>query len=448
MIGNTGPNLTRRGMFLGAAALSLAGCSQPWTSHADVVIVGAGAAGIAAAQMLATLGRSAIVIEAADRIGGRAFTDSGPFGIPFDIGCAWIHAAKTNPFFQFAIERGFHLRYHSLELNEIYYGAQKQHRDFVASEHQAEETIGGTVEDAAKAGKDVSIASLMTSWVRPNDAAATNMGPMDAAVDFPHESVFDFSAEAEAEYDPNYLVKEGFGALVAQVGRGLNVWLSTRAQAIRRNRGGVEVDTPRGTISARAAIVTPSMGVLAKERIAFTPQLPQATRDAIHALPMGLLTKIPMLISGTDTYGIQPYDNVLNEDGGKPDDVYFLAWPWDSRLMVGFVGGDFAWRLSRARDPEVIDFVKEKLAQVCGSAIKAKAGPALVTPWANNPLTLGAYSAEAPGHHDARAALRVPVDERVFFAGEAVAENGLFATCGGAYLSGQSVARDVHAALM
>jgi len=430
-------------MLLGAAALSLSACCRPWSGQTDVVIVGAGAAGIGAAQTLASLGRRSIVLEAQDRIGGRAFTDAKTFGAPFDIGCAWIHAAKTNPFYQFALERGFHLHYHKLELNQIYYGPRRQSGTFVGSEHEAEETIGTTAENAAKARQDVSMASLMTGWAPPDDAAATNMGPMDAAVDFKNESVFDFSGEAGAEYDPNYLVKEGFGALVAQVGRGMNVWLSTPVSAIDYRGGGVEVTTARGTVSARAVIVTPSVGVLARNGVRFAPGLPKATQDAVHALPMGLLTKIPMLISGNEDFGIQPYENVLDEDSAKLDDVYFLAWPWNTRLMVGFLGGRYAWEMAGAPDADTIDFAKGKLAEVCGSSVKSKVSQALVTPWARNPWTRGAYSAQAPGHYDARAALRIPVAGRVFFAGEAVAEDGLFATCGGAYLSGQSVARAV-----
>jgi monoamine oxidase len=66
-------------------------------SDVDVVIVGAGSAGLAAARTLRAAGLSFKVVEAMNRIGGRAYTSSDHFGIPFDIGCAWLHAADRNP---------------------------------------------------------------------------------------------------------------------------------------------------------------------------------------------------------------------------------------------------------------------------------------------------------------------------------------------------------------
>lgn len=441
--------LSRRGMLTSAAALATASCCPAFASDIDVVVIGAGAAGIGAAQMLASLGRTCLVVEAANRIGGRALTDDRSFGVPFDIGCAWIHAAHSNPFYGFALANGFHLKYHSLELNEIYYRGQREDA-LVADEHKAEFMIGEAIDATAKAGKDEPASEVMPTRASPLQAAATYAGPMDAAVDFENESVFDHAAEAEAEYDPNYLVKEGFGALVQKIGqRGMRVRLSTPVQSIRYDGKGVSVQTPRGPITAKAAIVTVSVGVLAKGSIAFSPALPVATQEAIHDLPMGLLTKIPLLIPGHGDCGIKPYDNVLDEnpDPKAKDDFYFLAWPWNSDLMVGFVGGDYAWQLAKEPEADVIGLASDRLAGMFGSAIKGKIRKGLVTPWANNPLTLGAYTAVKPGHHEARAALRQPVAGRLFFAGEAVAENGLFATCGGAYLSGESAARAAHKAM-
>ena len=442
---NTGLDFTRRGLLLGAGAMAAAGCCPAFASDIDVVVVGAGAAGIAAAQMLASLGRTCVVLEADNRIGGRALTDTRTFGAPFDIGCAWIHAAHSNPFYGMAIANNFHLHEHSLGLNQIYYRGKKADRDFVAREERAEEMIGGAIDAKADAGRDIPASSVMPLFAPPMDAAATDIGPMDAAVDLDQESVFDHAAEAKAEYDPNFLVREGFGTLVARVGKNVRAHLATPVRSIKYDGKGVSVETNRGTVAAKAVIVTVSMGVLQKGAIAFTPGLPAATNDAIHDLRMGLLTKIPLLLSEKDGIAASDYENILDEATSPKakDDFLFLAWPWDTNLMVGFVGGSYAWALSQRPDDEVEALAKESLARMFGSSVKDRVRKALVTPWAKNPLTLGAYSAEIPGKHGARAALREPVAERVWFAGEAAAENGLFATCGGAYLSGEKVARAV-----
>jgi monoamine oxidase len=451
--------VSRRAMLAGmagVAGMAVAGGYPASASNYDVVVIGAGSAGIAAAQALRALGRTCLVVEAANRIGGRALTDTTTFPLPFDIGCAWIHASRTNPYYPLAIERGYHLRKHDVDtLNELFYSGAWQGAPGLENEHRAETLIEATVNTTAAEGHDIAMGEVLANCDKPMDAAATFIGPMDAAVDLKDESSFDYKAESDAEYDPNFLVREGFGALVADLGKGINASLSTPVRAIRYDRKGVSVETAKGTVQAKAVIVTVSTGVLQKGAIKFTPSLPVATQKAIADLPMGLLTKIPLLVPGVDhhSHHINPYDNFLVETPPKtltppcveaPGDFYFLAWPWDSDLQVGFVGGSYAWELSKRPDAEVIALATDKLAEVYGSAIRGKVKEALVTPWANNPLTHGAYSAAKPGHGAARDALRVTVANRVFFAGEAAAEGGLFATCGGAYRSGAAVAQEVH----
>ena len=93
-------------------------------SDVDVVVVGAGAAGLAAAKALAKAGKSVVVFEAMDRIGGRAFTETETFGVPFDRGCAWLHAADRNPFFPEAEAAGWRMYHHDMGVDHLYFGRQ------------------------------------------------------------------------------------------------------------------------------------------------------------------------------------------------------------------------------------------------------------------------------------------------------------------------------------
>jgi monoamine oxidase len=292
---------------------------------------------------------------------------------------------------------------------------------------------------------DVAASSLVTDWQRPMDATATYMGPMDMAVDFKDLSTADFAAMAD--YDPNYLVREGYGTLVKMVAlqAGLDIVLGTPVTGIDYGGPGVTVTTggrKPGAMRAKTVIVTVSTGVLAATDIRFTPALPVATQGAIADLPMGLLAKIPLQIPGISHYidGIAPYDNVLDESDGL-DDIYFLAWPWDSDLMVGFVGGQFAWDLSKQGPAAAVAYAREKLGNIFGSNVARRVKRGLLTPWASDPLARGAYSAAKPGKHASRAILAQPVQDKLFFAGEAVAPDGMFATCSGAYMSGTMVAQ-------
>jgi len=433
--------LTRRGMLAGLAVLA-ARPSWALPANPDVIVIGAGAAGIGAARKLAELKLSCVVVEAADRIGGRAYTDTTTFGMPFDIGCAWIHAADRNPFYKMAEADGFKLKYHDLTLNELYTMRARADAAALKREHEAEEAIHKRTAAIARR-RDIPVSRAVPRWTQPFEAAATYLGPMDMAVDLNNLSTADFAQSADL--DPNYLVYEGFGTVVARAGAELPVKLSTSVRKIDWSRkGNVAVETDAGTISARAAIVTVSTGVLAAGSIRFDPVLPDWKQAAIGCVPMGLLAKIPMLIPG-ERFGIKPYDNVLVEYPGRQD-IYFLAWPWDSDLMVGFVGGDFGWQLSAAGEDAAIDFAKERLAQTFGSDAPKKVTKALLTKWASNPLTRGAYSAALPCHYVERERLGRPLADTVFFAGEALA-GPLIQTAGGAYLSGEATAKSVAAML-
>jgi monoamine oxidase len=446
---------TRRSLLSGLAAGASALAVRPGFAAApsyDVVIVGAGAAGIGAAIQLQKAKLSYLIVEAEKRIGGRAYTDTKTFrgkdneAIPFDIGCAWIHRYRNgDPFADWSRSLSYETQAHNLEVSELYYGSTPYSSLMVEMQHRDEESLKNAFEKSAKKKRDVAASTLVTDWRRPMDAAATYMGPMDMAVDFTDMSTSDFAAMAD--YEPNYLVRKGYGTLVSDVAlsSNLNIALGTRATAIDyTGRSGVTVQTSgaqTGTIEARAVIVTVSTGVLAKDTINFTPPLTAEMKLAVDDLPMGLLAKIPLQIPGVSHFlgGVKPYDNIL-EQYSNGDDIYFLAWPWNLDLIVGFVGGKFAKALSDEGEPAAVAFAKERLGDIFGTDLPGKVQNSLLTPWWHNENVLGAYSAAKPGKHASRAKLAVPIQDRVYLAGEATGPQGMFATASGAYLAGSDAA--------
>jgi monoamine oxidase len=261
---------------------------------------------------------------------------------------------------------------------------------------------------------------------------------MDFGQDDDEISIADF--RAAADLDPNYFTREGFGTLVARFGQGVPVHLGTTVKRIRWDQPGVSVETTRGTIRAKAAIVTSSPAVLAFEEIGFYPELPVAHMEACFDLPMGMLTKIPIEIRGT-RLGLNPFDDLLIERHARHD-IYFLCFPFETDLLVGFVGGDFAWEMEAAGEAAGVDFVVDRLAAILGSEVKKHVGRSLMTKWGGERYMRGAYAAAQPGKAGARQVLMQPVAERIFFAGEHLA-GPLIQTCGGARLSGEAVARQV-----
>lgn len=434
----TTPAPTRRMVVAGlAASAAWPQVSFAQTTDPDVVVIGAGSAGIAAARRIIASGRSVQVIEAASRIGGRAYTESDTFGVPYDQGCAWLQGPGDLPHVQAARDLGYTLEDHNNARDVFYVGDKRA----TYSEQRQYDRAFARLYEALDTDADVSAARLAT-LTQPMDAVAqTWTGPMDFGVDLAGLSTADYNAYPE--YDVNFLVREGLGSVVAYLGRALPVSLNTAATSVDWSGDGVRVQTTKGTIRARAVIVTVSTGVLASGAIAFTPALPAAKNQAISDVPMGLLTRIGLQFDG-ERFGLSDSDfltyAVTNEIPAKA--TYFLTFPTGHDIAVGFVGGQFGWDLSNAGEAAAVDFALGEFVKMMGSDARKHFTKGHMSGWANNPLTLGAYSAARPGKASSRDTLAEPLGERVFFAGEAVAGEYI-ALMSGAHLSGDSVARRV-----
>lgn len=420
-----------------AASVSLPRFVRGQTANPDVVVIGAGSAGIAAARRVIASGKTVQIIEAAHRIGGRAFTESDTFGVPYDQGCAWLQGPADLPHVQAARDLGFTLHDQSNARDVLYVGDRRA----TFTEQSQYDRAYARLYAALDTEADVAAGSLAQLKMPMDAVAQTWMGPLDFGVELDALSTADFNAYPD--YDINYLVREGLGSLVAHLGRALPVSLNTAATVVDWGGNGVRVETTQGTISAKAVIVTVSTGVLASGAIKFTPGLPAAKKQAISDVPMGLLTRIGLQFDGT-RFGLSPNDlltyavpNVLPAEA-----CYFLAFPTNHDIAVGFIGGQFGWDMAEAGEQAAIDFALGEFIKMMGSDARKHFIKGHMSGWANNPLTLGAYSAARPGRASARDALATPLGERVFFAGEAVA-GPYIALMSGAHLSGDSVARDV-----
>jgi monoamine oxidase len=434
------PLLFSRRAFLGGLAALALPFPRAFAQEPDVVIIGAGAAGLAAARTLIDNGRSVVVIEARDRIGGRAWTDSTTFdGIPFDHGCSWLHSSDQNPWTPIAKNKNYTLLNHD-DAGETVFVGNRQARDEELDDYgRAWNKLSGAIGAAGRAGKDVSAASVSPRgepwiWV-----AESWIGPMSMGKDLEDFSCKDWWNLADEK--PNLMIKEGFGTLVAQYGRELPVKLSTAAKRIQWGGPGVTVETDAGNIKARICIVTVPLGVLAAEKIAFDPPLPDWKKDAIAGLPMGLFAKAPLQFDDT-SFGLSD-NSWLSYKADSTEACFFLVRPFGFNLMIGMLGGHCAWDLTKAGDAAGIDFAKEKLRAMLGSQIDKHFIRGGFTEWGRDPWSLGSYASVRPGAYAARAAMRKPVEDRLFFAGEACA--GAFAeTCGGAMRSGVDNANEVE----
>ena len=412
---------------------------QAMPTNPDVIIIGAGASGIGAARRLIAEGRSVVVIEAASRIGGRAFTESETFGVPYDHGCAWLQGPKDLPHLDVITQKGFTKVNHNFADEAFYVDG----RPATFDEKSAYERAQAAIYDDVWGKGDVAAADVIKD--RPFMSAAQTWTTMGHAVDMPNLSTADVNSYDE--YEVNYLVKEGLGRIVWELGQGIPVKLNCAAKAVDWSGEGVKVETTDGTISAAACIVTVSTGVLASGAIKFTPAMPVDKQEAIDDVPMGLFTKIALQFDG-ERFGLTDnnwlsYALPKNQTG---QGCYFITWPTGTDLAVGMLGGDYAWDVTSKGADVAVDLALETFAGLVGSDARKHFVKGHMSDWHANPNVLGAYAAARPGRFASREVLKAPLGRRVFFAGEAVAVP-LAALCSGAHLSGEAAADAVHAIL-
>jgi monoamine oxidase len=424
----------------GAAALSPALRSG---GEAGVVVVGAGVAGLAAARALRADGVPVTVLEAGSRVGGRAYTSRPALlGGPFDEGAQWLHAAERNPLARLAERAGA-----ALEDTEAVATRRLLVGDRPAT--PAEEQAFARCWDAL----DARAAPLLAPG-RPDQPLAAALDPADAwsATVGAWEGAIIAAADADLlslrdwwvnRLDgTNLRVPGGLGALVRRL-LPTEVELETPALAVRwAEPWGVSVETRRGTLRAGRCIVTASTGVLASGAIRFDPALPASVQEAIHGLPMGLLSKVALRAAGADRLGLPPDCRVMRRvEPGQPGASLNL-WGWGGHRAVAFVGGRAAWELAAAGPGAGEAFARSLVRDLFGAEADALFRPGAVeTGWGTDELFRGAYAYAPPGCFPLRARLAEPVgDGRLLFAGEATRSDGLAGTVGGAFLAGVEAA--------
>lgn len=405
----------------------------------ETIVVGAGAAGLAATHRLHNAGRHVLCLESADRIGGRCHTNTDIFGVPFDMGGHWLHYADINSFVPIGQELGFDL-----------YPAPDNYRhagsDLSASEiSETFAEIDAKLTRPADGEPDISMAEAL---IPQNDQERTALllKTLSSGRDLSEISVQAWNDGLESN---NWFCKQGFGTIVARHAAGLPVKLETPVTAITRTPSGVEIETPDGTIRAAHVIVTVSVGVLAAEVIRFDPPLESDRLRALEGITMGTFNHAGMLFS-PDTLPVEP-DTWLSYDLDQIRGDYapgggFLCNISGSGLTSMVHVGNFAKELEAAGENAAIDFALNKLVEVFGSAIKDGFKKGHATRWGQNQHTRGAYSGTRPGAKGLHRDLRPVHAEVIHFAGEAMNEAERVCVSG-AHKEGLRAAEEVLAAV-
>jgi monoamine oxidase len=431
--------MTRRGFLSASAAFAatpLAGASAfgaVLPREADIVVIGAGAAGIAAARRIMAANRKVIVVEAAGQVGGRCLTDISTFEVPFDRGARWMHNPDSNPMLKLARASGLEIATgpsgQKIRIGRRY-ARPGETEDYLATLVRTNRAF-----DDASRKLDVSCAAALPKdlgdWAGTIEFA---LGANFASKDLQDISVVD-KVRAQ-DRSSLFACRQGLGALIAKLGEPVPISLSTPASRVNWGPRDISVETPSGKIAARAIVVTVSSNVLSAGTIKFAPDLPKRTLDAAAKLGLGSYDHIALEMPG-NPLGLSRDDVVIEQSNSTRTALLFANIGRSSLCSID-VAGSFGRDLSGRGEQAMVAFAMEWLTKLFGSDATAAVKKSSATRWNASPYVLGAMSAAAPGGQLSRKVLTEPLGS-IFLAGEATHET-LWGTVDGAWESGERAA--------
>lgn len=399
----------------------------------DVVVIGAGAAGIAAARRLIERGCAVTVLEARGRVGGRAMTT--PLrGHPVDLGAHWLHAGPVNPLVTLGRTRGEPLR-RAAQATHLWVGRRPGRADEEAAFSRAFAVADRAITRAAGASEDAAAAHALPRHLGPWGERVALVHGLVSGRPLEEVSLHDWPS---LEYGDNFFIAGGYGAYLARLAQDLPVRPSCPVEALDWSGSGVRLRlADGGHIAARAALVTVPVPVL-QTAFRFDPPLPERSRRAIDRFLAGIYEHIVLHwpsapFRGRDRLasivgGRREPPGMLMRIDGTPFHYFELDTALAQALDAARFGPDGARRLARSVLAEYFG----------GRALGDLAIPA-VTAWRHDPWSRGSWAVVPPGHAPARDILREPVGDRIWFAGEATSR-AQWGTAGGAYEEGTRAA--------
>lgn len=410
--------------------------SEMTKSDIETVVVGGGAAGIAAARRLCQARIKCLVVEARPRLGGRAWTVADPSGFALDLGCGWLHSADRNPWVAIAEEqrRTIDRTPPPWTRPALPHGfPEGDQREF----RKAQEEFFARVSERAQKEPDVPAADSLTPGGRWNNLINA-VGTYISGAELERVSARDFHNFDDTGV--NWRVVEGYGATIAACGASLPVALDCPVQRIDHSGKRLKIETAQGVITADQAIVTLPSTVLAEAEELFLPSLPEKTQAAQN-LPLGLTDKLFLSLAGAEEF--EKDSRLFGATDRTATATYHLR-PFGRPQIEVFFGGQLAAGLELDGEHAFFDFAVSELTGRLGNAFANRVKPIQIHRWGIDPFSRGSYSYALPGMAHCRSKLAAPVDDRLFFAGEACSP-GDFSTAHGGWITGVTAANQVIA---
>mgnify|MGYP001238041021 CR=1 FL=1 len=386
------------------------------TTRTSVAVIGAGVAGLAASKELRAMGVDHVVLEAKPEVGGRAICDDAVFGFPYDLGAFWLGDDGDNLLIDVATELGFDVSDTSFPGPDVpmilgnNWETPAQKTERLAYVHAAMEAIHSY--DASLPDRSIAeVAGTKSPWF---PVFASWMGMLKG---LPIEKISVIDQATRHHRHSVHQVRGGMGTLIKAWAEPSEILLETPVKALNWSPTGIELDANGETVTADAAILTASVGVLGSDTIRYGRPLPDDVRNSLDRMAMGNVNRIAVKFDG-DVFG-EGCPPMFGRYVTPDRYIYVMSRLVGQNVALGYVGNDLADALEHEPDDVAVALLTEALAIAIGLDVRERIIAVHCTRWRSDPWTLGAYASVVPGAGNMREALRKPWDGRVFVAGDA-----------------------------
>ena len=412
----------------------------------DILILGAGVAGLAAARDLVSAGATVTILEARDRLGGRIFTHETSM-FPVDLGAEFVHG-RAPEILELAAEAG-------IDLVEVEGEFRRRSNGRWLNAGELMDDVNQLFDSIPASGPDLSFADYLKkarveklvkeqAWAYVEGFHAAD--PRRVSVHWIRRSA---QAEETVDGDRTFRLPQGYSAVVEALARDLKapgcaLHTSSPVTEISWSAGKVVVRTPTGDFMAPRAIITLPLGVMKAGGVEFKPELRDKS-ELMKNLEMGPVLRVVLLFR--ERFWEQ-WEDFRDMSFIFTDDPQFPTW-WSSNplplpMLTGWAAGHYAKALSGRRDAQIVEIAVQALERIIPQSerIRPLLQAGFLHDWQADEYSRGAYSYTCVGGMGSAKALAEPVEGTLFFAGEATNSEGHAGTVHGAIATGRRAAKE------
>lgn len=428
------------------------GCKAKEFKQKEIIVIGAGIAGLSTAKTLKNHGYNVKIIEARNRIGGRLWTSDKWKDLPVDLGASWIHGVDNNPITEIANQLNATLLKTKYDNSVIYNSDGRAFSDTQQAEiEKLSDKIYSIIENAQNNDQDISIKKAIEIFVKkyPKNSQTYQLinfilnSEIEQEYGGSVEDISTFWYDSDKQFGgDDKIFKDGYNIISNFLAKGMDIELGQKVNSIDWSSGKVKITTNNKVFFADKAIITIPLGVLKRNIIQFTPNLPNEKNIAINNIGMGVLNKCYLRFEECFWPDDVDWIEFISKNQGEWTEWVSFQNAAQMPILLGFNAADKGKEIENLSDKQIVESAMSALKVMFGANIP-KPIDYQITRWAKDEFSFGSYSYNKLGYNPKmRDALAKPLNNKIFFAGEAC-EKEYFGTVHGAYLSGIRAAGEI-----